>query len=46
MTSTEILQLLETIAQSPKKTDKERLLREATCDDLARVLNVQHLTSF
>ena len=42
MNSTEILQLLETIAQSPKKTDKERLLREAACDDLARVLKAAY----
>ncbi len=42
MNSTEILQLLEAIAQSPKKTDKERLLREAACDDLALVLKAAY----
>ncbi len=42
MNSTQILQLLETIAQSPKKTDKERLLREAACPELERVLKYSY----
>ncbi len=42
MNSTQILQLLETIAQSPKKTDKERLLREATCPELERVFKAAY----
>lgn len=40
--STEIYQLLETIAASPKKTDKERLLREAACPKLERVLKAAY----
>lgn len=38
MNSKEIYQLLETINNSPKKTDKIRLLQEADCPELRRVL--------
>lgn len=42
ISSTEIYYLLETIAASPKKTDKERLLREASCPELERVLKAAY----
>lgn len=38
MNSSQIYDLLELIAASPKKTDKERLLKEADCPELRRVL--------
>ena len=42
MNSTEIYNLLELIANSPKKTDKERLLKEYACDELQRVLKAAY----
>lgn len=38
MNSSQLFDLIETIAASPKKTDKERLLKEADCPELRRVL--------
>ena len=38
MKSSQIYDLIELIAASPKKTEKERLLKEADCPELRRVL--------
>lgn len=38
MNSSQLFDLIETIAASPKKTDKERLLKEADCPELRQVL--------
>lgn len=38
MNSSQLYDLIELIAASPKKTDKERLLKEADCPELRRVL--------
>lgn len=42
LNSTEIYHLIETIAASPKKGDKERLLRETACPELERVLKAAY----
>ena len=38
MNSTQLYDLIELIAATPKKTEKERLLKEADCPELRRVL--------